>query len=256
MSFYDSKEYIFNFFGEILSLPFTLLVISLFWSSILKTSPQILIQLNTTSSSIIFYYIVVSCVQYALSPFWYLNYPIYKDIINGSMSIYRSRPIDYVNFISLRYIGEAFTRLFITGVCLIVIGIIFPSIKLSVPSIIFFIFVLIEIIIIVFSLQFLIASVGFSTEAIFGLRDLLYEIMYFFGGLIIPLSFMPEWLFKITNLLPFKFIYDYPANILIEGISDKIIQEQFILLVWMIVLVISSRLIFNTAQKRFTANGG
>ena len=256
MSFYNAKEYVINFFGEIFMLPFTLLVISLFWTSILKVSPQILISLGSTVSEIVFYYIVVSCVQYALSPFWYLNYPIYKDIINGKMSIYLARPIDYMSFTALKYVGEFVTRLFITGGCILLISLIFKDIQISLSSILLFILVLAEIIVIVFCLQFLIASISFKTEAIFGIRDLIYEIMYFLGGLIVPLSFLPGWLRNITDFLPFKYIYNYPAEILIKGINSGIMHDQFSLCLWMVVLLIISRVVFVTSQKYFTANGG
>ena len=80
--------------------------------------------------------------------------------------------------------------------------------------------------------------------------------MYFLGGLIVPLSFLPGWLRNITDFLPFKYIYNYPAEILIKGINSGIMHDQFSLCLWMVVLLIISRVVFVTSQKYFTANGG
>lgn len=256
MSFHDAKEYVINFFGEILMLPFSLLVISLFWTSILKASPKILVQLNTDVTSVVFYYIVVSCVQYALSPFWYLNYPIYKDIISGKMAIYMARPIDYMTYTGFRYIGEFVTRIAITGLCLVMISLFVPGIRINGIDILFFLLVLAEIIMIVFCMQFLIASIAFKTEAIFGIRDLLYEVMYFLGGLIVPLDFLPASLRKVTDVLPFKYLYDYPAEVLLHGATSNLCMEQIFMCLWILILFVASRVIFTTSQRNFTANGG
>jgi len=255
MSFLNTKEYTAEFFGEILFLPITVLVIGLFWKGISFASPTIVVESGMTGNQLVYYYVVVSSVQYALSQFWYLNYPIYTDIIKGNLSIYLSRPIDYMTYTCFKHAGNLFMRLLLSGISLLVTGWLLPDITIKISSILKMFYILIELEILIFSIQFLIASISFHTEAIFGIRDLLYSCFYFLGGLIVPIPLMPHWFQNVVNILPFRFLYDYPAQLLLGKITTNL-TEQRKLICWMIILFTTARILFTRNQKYYAANGG
>ena len=77
------------------------------------------------------------------------------------------------------------------------------------------------------------------------------------SGLVIPIPFFPNFLQKICNILPFRYVSDFPfrfyvGNITIqEGLYGLLIQ-----VIWIIILVILGRILMKIALRKTVVQGG
>lgn len=77
------------------------------------------------------------------------------------------------------------------------------------------------------------------------------------SGLVLPIPFFPKYLQNVSNLLPFRYISDFPfrlyvGNITInEGLKGLIIQ-----IIWIIILIIIGRILMKKALKKAVIQGG
>jgi ABC-2 type transport system permease protein len=111
---------------------------------------------------------------------------------------------------------------------------------------------------IMFNIDFLVGLLCFYNESTWGMSSAKDSIVMLLSGAVIPISFFPETLKTIVNLLPFQAVYNIPLNTLISnklGTGDYI--KNFLLqLFWIILLFAINRLFYRKAVKVITVNGG
>ena len=76
-------------------------------------------------------------------------------------------------------------------------------------------------------------------------------------AVLLPLPFFPNWLLKIANVLPFRYIADFPYRVYSGSIS--IIEGRGLLLgsiIWFIVFIIIGYLVSKLALKKAVIQGG
>ena len=77
------------------------------------------------------------------------------------------------------------------------------------------------------------------------------------SGLTIPIPFFPMYLQSITNILPFRYVSDFPfrlyvGNITInEGLIGILIQ-----VIWIVILILIGSLLMKKALKKAVIQGG
>lgn len=90
-----------------------------------------------------------------------------------------------------------------------------------------------------------------------GIDRLLPAIVTFFSGMVIPLSFFPEWSQIIFRLLPFSGLVDTPYKFYlgIYGVSD-FVQVLAIQGIWVLMLMLFGNLLLKLASRRTIVQGG
>ena len=76
-------------------------------------------------------------------------------------------------------------------------------------------------------------------------------------GLVIPIPFFPLWMQKIANLLPFKYIGDFPYRIYSGNIN--ILDGKILLIgsfLWIIISIIFGYYLSKYALKKAVIQGG
>lgn len=106
-------------------------------------------------------------------------------------------------------------------------------------------------------ISFLTGILSFFTNNSTGLIRAKGVVVDLLSGLLIPLSFYPPWAMKIISFLPFQSI-SYLPNMLYLGKAPgmaglKIIGIQ---LLWAVILFVLNTLIWRTAVKQLTVQGG
>ncbi|OGD67892.1 hypothetical protein A3F08_03230 [Candidatus Berkelbacteria bacterium RIFCSPHIGHO2_12_FULL_36_9] len=102
-----------------------------------------------------------------------------------------------------------------------------------------------------------ISLLAFWIEQTWGIRFVLRTIVNLFTGAIIPLSLLPGLLQKIILVLPFKYIIYFPVQIFLGKIpTSQIVYEIMIELVWILLLLTISIIVYNNGVRRYTAVGG
>ena len=79
----------------------------------------------------------------------------------------------------------------------------------------------------------------------------------FFSGALVPLAMMPGWLQKIAAAMPFAQAMSVPVSFL-SGIASAVDAPRLWLtqLIWLVVLLFLSRVVFNIAIRKVTVQGG
>jgi len=75
------------------------------------------------------------------------------------------------------------------------------------------------------------------------------------GGLF-PLAFLPETLHKITNVLPFRFLFDTPANIYLGKLTtSEIVSSWGQMILWIVLFFLIFYFIYRSGLKKYTGTG-
>jgi ABC-type uncharacterized transport system permease subunit len=110
---------------------------------------------------------------------------------------------------------------------------------------------------VLFHLNFLLGSLAVVTLDIRHISWAYYSVVRFFGGQMIPLWLFPPFLAWLAGALPFQSTYFIPMSIYIGNLSGaEAIQAIGFQLVWLVVLVLLSRLLWNWAHRRLVVQGG
>lgn len=110
---------------------------------------------------------------------------------------------------------------------------------------------------VLFHLNFLLGSLSIVTLDIRHISWAYYSVVRFFGGQMIPLWLFPPFLAWVARALPFQSTYFIPMSIYIGNLTGAAaIQAIALQFVWVIVLILLSRLFWNVAHRRLVVQGG
>ena len=111
---------------------------------------------------------------------------------------------------------------------------------------------------------FLVAGVNFCVgtfalrlKSILGLLRAKYFLLELFSGLLIPITFFPDWARSILELLPFPYISFAPVLIYLgktEGVD--ILRTLSIQAFWVLVLLLAGHFLWRWSSKKITIQGG
>lgn len=243
---FDLLLYIFNFIVEITVYIFI-------WLAIYNNGNQIQ---GMTFEQITTYYILVV----SLSPIinWGVNEIMGNAIREGEILKELLNPISYFNYYFGIRIGELIESTIVGvltfGICSILFGVLLPN---GILNFLFFIIIVFLAVIVVYFFELLIGMTAFYTNSIWGVEIFKRAVLSIFSGMIAPITLFPEFLQKIANFLPFKDCIYTPINIYFGELTNiEILQVIMKQCIWIGVLYIIAKIIFNKAIKNITVNGG
>lgn len=243
---FDLLLYIFNFIVEITVYIFI-------WLAIYNNGNQIQ---GMTFEQITTYYILVV----SLSPIinWGINEIMGNAIREGEILRELLNPISYFNYYFGIRIGELIESTIVGvltfGICSILFGVLLPN---GILNFLFFIIIVFLAVIVVYFFELLIGMTAFYTNSIWGVEIFKRAVLSIFSGMIAPITLFPEFLQKIANFLPFKDCIYTPINIYFGELTNmEILQVIMKQCIWIVVLYIIAKIIFNKAIKNITVNGG
>lgn len=254
----------FAFRGEILGWVLqdiiTLLIMVFLWFAIFKESP------TTTINGFTYPTMMAYLVMASLSGQWINNGSTFRsvndDISEGQISSWLTRPISYRGKNFACTLGNCFGNfvLFFLPLSLIA-GLIF-TLGLGLPfplwyNILFYLLAGFLAIVILDSLDFLIAQLGFLTNSLFGVFIIKSAIFAFLSGSAIPYSFFPTWAQQIMPYLPFSGLSSTPVNLLLGrfSLSDSLLNLA-LSLGWGVLLYLLSIFANRKMIKHVVAVGG
>jgi ABC-2 type transport system permease protein len=182
-------------------------------------------------------------------------------ILNGDLSIDLMRPmsvfkVELANAVGLRISGVLFEFL----PDLIVFSLIYYPHFMTVASLLKFIALGIFAFLLYFLLAFLIGMTAFVTKNNKSLSRIKVLVISLLGGGNVPLEFYPAWLNKIINVLPFKYIFYVPIQMLL---NRETVQGMYyfmrmicIQLAWILLLYVLCNLIWRIMIRKYCAVGG
>jgi ABC-2 type transport system permease protein len=110
---------------------------------------------------------------------------------------------------------------------------------------------------VLYCLNFIVWLSAFSFYGTFSLVTIKDAIVVIMSGALIPLWFMPQWLYDFIKLTPFDSIYYIPISIYLGQIpSNEIIYSIIKQLFWIVLLIGIGHIIWKFASKKLVVQGG
>jgi len=90
-----------------------------------------------------------------------------------------------------------------------------------------------------------------------GISRLAPGLVFVFSGIIVPLPFLPSWLQRISNLMPFRGLIDTPLRIYLGQLhGSEAIVALMLQCGWLIALIAIGRAVMSRGLRRLEAQGG
>lgn len=199
---------------------------------------------------------------FSLIYLWYKD----KDIINliktGNIAYELCRPQNLYLMWSSKLLGERLSKVLLRFLPVIIFAVLFPSpfnldLTTTLPRFIIFIISLGLSSILVTVLILLYHIICLFTLDEKGIVNMFMVVSDILSGLTIPIPFFPSYLQNISNVLPFRYVSDFPFRLYVGNIT---INEGFIgiivQIIWIIILIIIGNLLMKKALKKAVIQGG
>jgi ABC-2 type transport system permease protein len=184
-----------------------------------------------------------------------------REVREGKIDHYLTKPIPYPTQVLLADIGNRLTYItIILPLCVLMYLGYFFFFQIDVLStqpivLLQFFGLLIFGYIIEFSFAFIAVILTFWFESGEGIEHFKWIIMSIFTGYLIPVEFMPAWLRAVIEVLPLKYVYSVPIQILQGRMSLETFDVLYIFFTIGVLYFIQSFL-WQKAVKRYTSAGG
>ncbi|MGB9700924.1 MAG: ABC transporter permease [Thermodesulfobacteriota bacterium] len=246
-----------NFFMEVLSGIFASLILILLWMAIYRSSEQQIIG-GYSLSEMVTYLLGGGLINsFILSTAE--NPETSQNIQDGTLSGLLIKPLSPYMIWFVRDLGTKSFFFFLGLIGYLVVCLFFRNYLVSANSLeYFFLFILALLLasLLHFFLFETLSLLSFWVENTYGLRFTMRVIMEVIGGAIIPLSFFPEILQNIFNLLPFPYIIYLPMKIYLGKISSDLVWgELFKEVIWIVGLAMLNLVIWKKGIRQYVAMG-
>lgn len=233
-----------------------------FFASLVEIAVQIalwryLYQNNNEMMNFMTVYVIYSSIIKA----FYSNrifYILTEKIQSGDFIIDLLKPVNIVWFSYLKSLGEIICQIILEGFPLLLLfstivvkNTIWTNLGLALSVLLagHIIFTLIYTII------------GFSSFMFvesWSLRRLMDDTIHFISGAMFPIAIFPDILQKIAMVLPFRYMYDLPINLLVNQNLDEVIthSDYIGIMLWIVILSIVLLVVYNNSVHHSVVQGG
>lgn len=205
-------------------------------------------------SDMVWYLVIAETIALSLPQ---LTRRIDQEVRSGQLAYLLGRPCNYVFYNFAHYLGERLVRLTINGVVGAILALIFVGLPhftwmgvLAWPLVTFF------ALSIDFVAYFSIGLLAFWTEETNSFALIFNRLTLVLGGVLVPLTILPEPLHSIAQALPFSAILYGPAQTLIHF---EVYQFAWLLVQQVLTLVVGGLIllaVYGVAIRRVNINGG
>lgn len=202
---------------------------------------------------VVWYLIITETIVLSRSNF---HTEINETIKSGELAYLLIRPYSFIGYHLFNSLGEIIPKLFAHITVGLLIGVLFTGeigIDINFPLV--FIAILMGITL-NFFLYMSIALTAFWTEDNTAFFFIYSKIIFFIGGMMIPVDFLPDWLEKISKALPFVFVTYWPARLAVNFNWDIYKSILGLQLIYVFVTFLLTTIIFKLGVKKVNVNGG
>lgn len=224
------------------------------WRAIYAGSGETTIANYTLTSTITYYFVVTFIYRLDISSRIWLG----NDIWNGSFTNDLVKPWNAITVQILTTLSElAIEILLYIPFAIFIFLFAFNYMLLPGAAMILFFFITLVLgIFLNFAINLAIHALTFHFGDQEGNANLINYLISFFAGGIFPLAFLPLHLKSIFLALPFRYLFDFPANIFLGKIAPK---EMYIgwlqMIIWGIIFSLVFLYIYKKGLKKYTGTG-
>lgn len=188
-------------------------------------------------------------------PQWYMA----NQIKSGAIDTDLMKPLDFHWYMLARSVGEMLIGVGVLGLPALLIAYIFLGVQFpaDVLSGLTFVLSLVLGFLLLFHLNFLLGSLAIVALDIRHISWAYFSVVRFLGGQIVPLWLFPPFVAVLAEVLPFKGTYYIPISIYIGKLAGiDAIKALGFQVMWLLGLVLLSRLVWGAAHRRLVVQGG
>ncbi len=228
----------------------------LIWSSVYVGVDQVH---GYSLSQLVFYYFLTSVIT-NITGSHFENWRV-EEIRRGKIDFYLTRPFSYLKQLFWHDIGG---KLFYICVNIPVQSVVFLSLaalfkfeswQISLTTLLSFGLFLIIGYTIEYLLAMIIVLLGFWFEGAEGLEHFKWIMVTLFSGSLVPISFMPQWLKSLVEIMPFRYMYSVPISI-IQNTADLSWFDGIYICAFIALLFGLTLLLWNRAKYQYASSGG
>lgn len=189
------------------------------------------------------------------------EYEINDDIKTGGLSKYVIRPIDYLPYRLSCFLGQKIAVL-LSGLALITlaltgVGLYFHSSPVTLNRVFLFLPILLSAVVLNFLIFFCVGMWAFWLSEIGFIFEAVRIVIVVLSGGIFPLEIFGDTLCTVLKLLPFNYAVGFPVDVLVGSVSRSAILTGIACqIIWIGLMVLISRLLWNLGKKKYLAAGG
>ena len=188
-------------------------------------------------------------------PQWYMA----NQVKSGAIDTDLMKPLDFHVHMLARSTGESLIGIGVLAIPALIIAYLFLDVQFppDMWAALMFVVSIVLGFLVFFHLNFLLGSLAVVALDIRHISWAYFSIVRFLGGQIVPLWLFPPIVAAIAEVLPFKGTYYIPISIYIGRLAGaEAIRAIEFQMVWLIVLVLTSRMLWSWAHRRLVVQGG
>lgn len=193
---------------------------------------------------------------------WFFEPEIFSAITSGNIAYELARPVDLYSRWFCQAAANRLAKAVLRCMPILLVAFILPEpFRMSLPAdgqqfVLFLVTALLSLSVIV-SFSMLIYISTFYTLSPVGTRLMAAVLADFLAGATIPLPFFPPAVRRVVELLPFAAMQNMPLRIYSGHIAgNAAINGMLLQIFWLMILVISGRLLMKKALQRVVVQGG
>ena len=255
-TFVDIKAYKGEFIGVLTWTPVHFILLFFIWT-IIYQNPQAETNFDYSLSAILGYSLISTLIAESL--FLYrIAWRLQNDNLNGTLTIYLCRPVDYLAFSLAETIPFSLISFGLSlPVVIILIGVMGIPIELNVFTLLGFLVCLVISYILSYFCFILVGISTFYIRYIWPVRALFLAIMQVIGGELIPVDMLPPVVQDLAYVLPFHLINFIPAQWILGRLTSlELMFSIFYGVFWVIILGFLTKFFWNQAIEKFESAGG
>jgi ABC-2 type transport system permease protein len=179
-------------------------------------------------------------------------------IRQGEFNALLLRPLHPIHVDTAQMLGWKLTELLTLIPTMAVLTLLFrPQLDLHLWSALAFFPALLLAFVLRYVLMYALAMTAFWTTRVTALFRLWFQSEFFLSGRIAPLSLLPPWALAIASVLPFKWSFSFPLELLLGRLTPQQALGGFAAqLAWIAVMVAALVFVWRFATRHYTAVGG
>ena len=188
-----------------------------------------------------------------------IDVQISQEIIEGKITTALLKPIDLQAATLARVLGESIFRLVMLTIPSAFI--LFAVYRLRLPASLLafaqFSLALLASILLVGAINFIVGGFAVKMKSILGLLRAKFYVMDLLSGLIVPISIFPAPFRELSEFLPFQHIVYTPLMLYLGKLSGTEAWTALgVTWVWVLALIVSGSIFWNSMTKHMTIHGG
>ncbi|MBW5449023.1 antibiotic transporter permease [Cohnella sp. CFH 77786] len=190
---------------------------------------------------------------------WYSEGRISGKILDGSVSLDLLKPLDFQKARFAETVGSLAIEGVVSGI--MITGLLGATAGISVPHSplvwVQFLMSTAASVMVKFGIVYMTGLICFWTTGSFGVVWARIAVTNLLSGALVPLAFLPEWLQKLAEVLPFQAIVHVPASIFLGKYSAPDAAGMIVLqFAWAAVLWMCGKWMWKGAVRQITVHGG